>query len=307
VHAARMVPSGAFGLPRTEDSGSVRAERWEEANRSKSDPPPRVHKEKTLQYVPAPHGTPIEGIEIRGSQIIKVEVLADSSFEMSPFASSLCIPLQLRLNYATDGEPEMVSSTNRLLALRLMTEPGIGLPMTWQSVATNSTGALPPMLVTRADGVPFREAEWQVLAEYVQFADEELEEQQARKPSVFANFVCSHLLRIGDGAESLFHPPGQVPLYFIDVVPALAIRVPPRSTVRPRRLKGQPELNGRMGTVVKYDEAKLRVGVEFPAPMGVVSIRASNLEITPRERSRKLLDEHERRRRAEYGRRCAAN
>lgn len=73
MHAARMVPSGAFGLPRTEDSGSVRAERWEEANRSKSDPPPRVHKEKTLQYVPAPHGTPIEGIEIRGSQIIKVE------------------------------------------------------------------------------------------------------------------------------------------------------------------------------------------------------------------------------------------
>jgi hypothetical protein len=61
-----MVPSGAFGLPRTEDSGSVRPERWEEANRSKSDPAPRVRKEKTLQYVEVEPGTLVRGVEICG-------------------------------------------------------------------------------------------------------------------------------------------------------------------------------------------------------------------------------------------------
>jgi hypothetical protein len=66
-------------------------------------------------------------------------------------------------------------------------------------------------------------------------------------------------------------------------------------------LEGRVELNGKSGTVVRYDEAKLRVGVEFPHPTGVVSIRASNLEIKPAERGRRLLAEHQRERRAEYG------
>lgn len=61
-----MVPSGAFGLPRTEDSGSVRAERWEDANRSKSDPVPRVRKEKTLQYIEVEPGTRLQGLEVCG-------------------------------------------------------------------------------------------------------------------------------------------------------------------------------------------------------------------------------------------------
>jgi len=55
-----------------------------------------------------------------------------------------------------------------------------------------------------------------------------------------------------------------------------------------------------MGTVVRYDEAKLRVGVQFPHPTGIVSIRAANLEIKARERDRKLQEEHARRKREEY-------
>lgn len=99
------------------------------------------------------------------------------------------------------------------------------------------------------------------------------------------------------------HPPpqGGAPLFFLDIVPALSTRLPLGSTVRPRGLEGRAELNGRSGNVVRYDEGKLRVGVEFPHPTGVVSIRASNLEIKPAERGRRLLAEHEKNRRAEYG------
>ena len=41
--------------------------------------------------------------------------------------------------------------------------------------------------------------------------------------------------------------------------------------VRAVGLAAKPELNGRLGTVKKYDEPKLRVGVEFAAPYGLVS------------------------------------
>jgi hypothetical protein len=94
---------------------------------------------------------------------------------------------------------------------------------------------------------------------------------------------------------------GGAPLFFLDIVPALATRLPLGSTVRPRGLEGRAELNGKSGIVVRYDEGKLRVGVEFPRPAGIVSIRASNLEIKPSERGRRLLAEHEKSRRAEYG------
>jgi hypothetical protein len=96
-------------------------------------------------------------------------------------------------------------------------------------------------------------------------------------------------------------PAGRRSSFFLDTVPALATRIPLGSTVKPRGLEGRAELNGRSGTVVRYNEAKLRVGVEFPHPTGIVSIRASNLEIKPAERGRRLLAEHQRERRAEYG------
>jgi hypothetical protein len=60
----------------------------------------------------------------------QVEVEADSSFHLSPLAASLHIPLQLRV--ASPGHPghhpAAESSFNRMVVLRLMTEPGIGLP-----------------------------------------------------------------------------------------------------------------------------------------------------------------------------------
>ena len=49
-------------------------------------------------------------------------------------------------------------------------------------------------------------------------------------------------------------------------------------------LTGKAELNGRQGLIVKYDEAKGRVGIEFQRPHGVLAIRPANLIIDPKVR-----------------------
>ena len=50
------------------------------------------------------------------------------------------------------------------------------------------------------------------------------------------------------------------------------------------------------GIIKKYDEAKLRVGVEFAAPFGLLSIKHSNLEMEDggEARSKMLLAKYER-------------
>lgn len=122
----------------------------------------------------------------------QVEVEVGGSFEPSPFAASLCIPLQLRLAASAEpgSTPQTTNPISRMVLLRLMMEPGIGLPMTWQSV---SAGAMPAVVVTRADGLAFTEMEWRVLCEYIQYVDEELLEEEAPKASVFCDFIRSYL------------------------------------------------------------------------------------------------------------------
>ena len=80
-----------------------------------------------------------------------------------------------------------------------------------------------------------------------------------------------------------------------------SVRFPRGAEVRPRRLRGRADLNGRSGAVAKYDAQGGRVGVDFPPPVGLVSIRAANLEIGRHERARRRLEAEERRRRQEYG------
>lgn len=150
---------------------------------------------------------------------LQVEVEADWNFEMSPLAASLCIPLQLRV--AESGHPDHVptveSSLNRMVVLRLMTEPGIGLPMTWQSLAA---GTLPSVIVTRADGVPVTPAEWRVIGEYLKYADEELDEEETRRPSVFRDFVCGLLHGTEEMEDPILHPPVR-PAQACDPMPTL--------------------------------------------------------------------------------------
>ncbi|EOD26130.1 hypothetical protein EMIHUDRAFT_237031 [Emiliania huxleyi CCMP1516] len=243
-----MVPSGAFGLPRSEDSGSVRAERWVDANRSKSDRHRPAPAEQTLSYVEAAEGTTLRGLRIDGSGVAEAEVTAGAAgFELSPLGASLCV------------------------------------------------------LLARADGVPLLAGDWAALCEYVRYVDEELggSEEEAWWPSTFHAFLRCLLAR--PHLDEHLHPAGGAPLAFVDAVPALELRFPRGAEVRPRRLRGRADLNGRSGAVAKYDAQGGRVGVDFPPPVGLVSIRAANLEIGRHERARRRLEAEERRRRQEYG------
>jgi len=181
-----------------------------------------------------------------------------------------------------------------------MAEKDVGLPLLWQSVAAQ-TGPLPPVLLARADGVPLLAGDWAALCEYVRYVDEELggSEEEAWRPSTFHAFLRCLLAR--PHLDEDLHPAGGAPLAFVDAVPALELRFPRGAEVRPRRLRGRADLNGRSGAVAKYDAQGGRVGVDFPPPVGLVSIRAANLEIGRHERARRRLEAEEWRRRQEYG------
>jgi hypothetical protein len=84
---------------------------------------------------------------------------------------------------------------------------------------------------------------------------------------------------------------------FADINPCLEHRFPIGLAVRAVGLAAKPELNGRVGTVVKYDEARSRVGVEFAAPHGLLSLKHTNLEMGDggQARSKMLLEAVEKR------------
>ena len=85
------------------------------------------------------------------------------------------------------------------------------------------------------------------------------------------------------------------PHAFSEIAPCFETRFPFGLSVKAVNLAAKPELNGRVGTVTKYDESKLRVGVEFAAPFGLLSLKHTNIEMAdPAARAEKLLKKYER-------------
>ena len=72
---------------------------------------------------------------------------------------------------------------------------------------------------------------------------------------------------------------GDVSGAFPEIAPCFDQRFPVGLKVRAVGLAAKPELNGRVGTVAKHDEAKLRVGVEFAPPHGLLSLKHTNVEV----------------------------
>merc|ERR1712226_1271599 len=67
------------------------------------------------------------------------------------------------------------------------------------------------------------------------------------------------------------------PVAFFDLLPDLAMRFPKGSRVKACGLS-KAELNGIIGEVAgRFDQEKLRVGVNFPEPHGLLSIKATCL------------------------------
>jgi len=283
-----MVPSGMIpGVPRDMNSGSVKQERWfqqrfngVDANgvgRTFSDPPVRIKEEKVLKYEPLPAGTVVRGVRIDGTEVVEMDIELDAGFDMSPIAERVGFPLGMRRLPQPPTASAGRDVKNQLSAVRMMTEPGIGLPMTWQG--TGET--LAPLLVVRPDGVPFLEQDWRVFVDYIEYLHTEVfeDEQEAETlPSAFVRFIEGWVSTCAARAD-------QRPYAFMDLAPHFAFRFPMGMKVKAVGLNARPELNGKRGLVVRYDEPKRRVGVEFPRPIGVISLKPANLEFDAKEQA----------------------
>ena len=84
------------------------------------------------------------------------------------------------------------------------------------------------------------------------------------------------------------------PYAFAEINPCFDHRFPIGTQVRAFGLS-KAELNDRVGVVTKYDEAKLRVGVQFAAPFGLLSIKHCNLAMADggEARGKMLLEKYD--------------
>jgi hypothetical protein len=184
-------------------------------------------------------------------------------------------------------ELEELRYETKMYAYKLMTTPGLGLPLTWNQ---NGTGTrLPPILACRSDGQPFTSDDWACLCEFQEYLDENYvlkEHLWYTNKLEFKKWVEIYIRGKCYSKESLV-------VAFPDICPCFEFRFPLGLKVQAHGLAAKPELNGLTGTVKKYDEPKLRIGVEFPPPYGVLSLKHTNVAHVPgggAERSKMLLD-----------------
>ena len=266
--------------------------------------------------VPAPaegvvaDGQTVEGVRIGAAGALEIleldlesrkakDCLAESftldgaTFDYVPIPLLLGIPLRFKrlLDVPTEGEDaEELRYETKMYVYKLMTTPGLGLPLTWNQ---NGSGTkLPPVLACRSDGVPFTQDDWACLCEFHEYLDENYVEKEQlwyiNKPEfkkwvgIWTRAMCLK----SDKAN---------PYAFAEIAPCFEHRFPIGIQVRANGLK-KAELNGRLGTVKRYDEEQLRVGVEFAAPFGLLSLKHTNLEMADggAERSKMLLAKYER-------------
>ena len=275
---------------------------WEEAHR---DPPPDGPVPEPEEGVVA-MGRTVHGVRIGGKGADRLEELdlesrksldcknqemvVDRWFDFVPVGLLLGIPLMFkRLELEEGPTREELRYETKMYVYKLMTTPGLGLPLTWNQ---NGSGTpLPPILVCRSDGEPFTSQDWACLCEFHEYLDE--------------NYVAKEHLWYTNKAEfrkwaqiwvrgQCYKKEVERPCAFPEIAPCLEFKFPLGMKVRAEGLAAKPELNGRVGTVVKYDESKLRVGIEFAPPYGLLSLRHSNVahvEGGAAERADRLLKE----------------
>ena len=225
--------------------------------------------------------------EMRG--VSEDEILVEpDGFEHVPTALRLGFPLMFkRLHEEQEATGETLEPAQRIYIFGLMETPGLGLPITWN--VNGKETKLPPLHAIRSDGIPFTRQDWKCLTEFRRYLEEtviEFERSWHYTPDDFKKWV-----RIFVNGQCL-NKEQEHPEAFADIDPCLDRRFPLGLRVKAEGVSKE-ELNGRTGTVAKYDISKGRVGVEFAQPFGLLSLKASNLWIDPAERAKKLLDEHQ--------------
>ena len=214
-------------------------------------------------------------------------LLEEPKFDFAPLAVLCGVPLMFR-RLGSDGDVgvpggpagpqaapvEELRYETKMYVYKLMTTPGLGLPLTWNQHGPQTR--LPPVLACRSDGLPFTPDDWACLCEFQEYLDE-------------TQMAQEHLYHTNKGeftkwvgmwtANVCLKRDRPNPYAFSDLCPAFESRFPLGVSVRACGIAAKPELNGKVGTVRRHDEAKLRVGVEFPPPVGLLSIKHTNLEM----------------------------
>eukprot|EP00931_Biecheleriopsis_adriatica_P090909 TRINITY_DN64813_c0_g1_i1.p1 TRINITY_DN64813_c0_g1~~TRINITY_DN64813_c0_g1_i1.p1 ORF type:complete len:235 (-),score=50.14 TRINITY_DN64813_c0_g1_i1:37-741(-) len=213
------------------------------------------------------------GLRVEGSKIVAEEVAVTDDWETAQIPALLGIPLLLlRLgDSAAQGATESVQT-----ASRLMTDPTTGIaPPKWQS--GGAAGQL-SFLAARGDGTQFTQEDLAVLDEYICWCAEEAEKAHRRGKMPPQTFTQEAFLLHLKRTMAVALENRKAPTAFLDLVPELELRFPKNAKVKARGLS-KSELNGVVGVVAgRYDTEKGRVGIQYPEPFGLVSVRATNLE-----------------------------
>ncbi|CAE8661150.1 unnamed protein product [Polarella glacialis] len=232
------------------------------------------------------------GVRITGSRVLDEEVELDSDFQPAPIPRLLGVPLLVRRLVPTHSAAEEVEMLNKAVAASkaveveevspwLMADPNTGMPpVEWQDPwqPGGALGPLTEVLVAREDQLPFTAEDWAVLDDYICSATElataayhrgKLPPPQKFTPEAFRVFVQREM--------SVALENRKAPIAFLDLVPELELRFPKGAKVKPRGLSRQ-ELNGVVGVVTRYETEKGRVGIQFPEPFGLLSLKARSLE-----------------------------
>ena len=181
------------------------------------------------------------------------------TFEFVPVALLLGVPLMFkRLEMGEGEDAEEVRYETKMHCYKLMTTPSLGLPITWNQ---NGTGTpMPPVLACRSDGQPFTKADWACLCEFHEYLDEEYVAQEQLWYTNKQEFkkwvgiwVKSQCLKHGEEAVAMAGSQGDPACAFPEINPCFEHRFPIGLSVKAKDLAAKPELNGRVGTVVKYD------------------------------------------------------
>lgn len=238
------------------------------------------------------------GLRIEGSCISSTEdeeIALDESYGVVPIAELLGVPLRAKQLAArsTVGDPEKVASASGIS--RLMVDPSTGFaPENWRSGGTH--GPLPEVALVRSDGLPFTAVDWVALDSYLTAASDlaEAAHRRGRQPPPDQFTPAAFKMHLAK-TLSVALQNRQASTAFLDLLPEVGFRFPKGSKVKATGLS-KTELNGVAGVVTgRYDEEKRRVGVDFPEPHGVLSIRACNLvpAESQEEYSKRMLAEYD--------------
>mmetsp|Transcript_22978 Transcript_22978/g.58470 ORF Transcript_22978/g.58470 Transcript_22978/m.58470 type:complete len:303 (+) Transcript_22978:103-1011(+) len=273
---------------------------WEEAHRDPAPDGPVPEPEEGVVAL----GKTVRGVRLCGKgadQINELDLearksldcedcewLLDERFNFVPTGLLLGVPLMFkRLELGEGADREELRYETKMFVYKLMTTPGLGLPITWNQ---NGAGTpVPPIAVCRSDGEPFTSQDWACLCEFYEHLDENYVHKEHLWYTNKVEFKKWAQIWV---KSQCYKKEVELPCAFPDIAPCLEYRFPLGIKVMASGLAAKPELNGRIGTVVKYDAAKLRVGVEFAAPFGLLSLKHSNLgniEDGAAERSSRLL------------------